>query len=599
MSVFFLRVTAWFLLGLSLVTICSEGLAQTSGVSTTLRATSRIVYVDVVVHDGRGKIVHGLPASAFAVEENKQAQRIGLFEEHTAATASRAATAASASGKQQYTNVAPEAQDTSLNMVLLDLLNTAPQDQQYARQRMISFLKSLPPHRQVALFVLGNQLRMIQGFTTDSEALIQAASGIDPKQLNRLRTPNQQISDNDMQVYIDRDATGAGGRTAGQLLLQAALQEDIQNMKVRLDVTNRAFQELARAVNGYPGRKNLFWMAGQFPSSSYYGLQILSTAVPTVNTPLGSRVDTAGQQRAFAGPNVAAGLSLSLFSDKANQAISDSQIAVYPISLVGVQTDAVGADQMGIGSAGPAAASTTASTFFQERQTGRAVMENIADQTGGEAFYGNNDPKGLLERGFEDGENYYTLAYQPTDRDWNGKYRTIHVQVAGGYRVSYRKGYFAMPEQPMSNALGQFAQAMRIEAPASTMLVLRSDVPKAQADGTTLVRAALDVRGVGFQVDEASHLRTAKLQVLVIAYPEQRGAPPVESNHVLNLQLEPEDYRRVMEAGVPLPLPLKLQPGRYAVRVGVVDLGTGRIGTLTLPYATPGGASAPVGHATP
>ena len=547
-----------------------------------------MVYVDVVVRDGRGRIVHGLPQSAFQLQENRQPQKIALFDEHTGAT--RLATPAPRA--TEYTNVAPDAQNTPLDMVLLDLINTAPQDQAYARQRMIAFLKQLPPHRQVALFVLGNQLRMVQGFTTDAAALVAAANTIDAKQLNRLRTPGQQISDSDYAAYVDGNSTNAGGESLGQSLLHSALAEDIHNMKVRLDVTNTAFQELARAVNGYPGRKNLFWLAGQFPSSTYYELQTISTSLPTITTPVGQQTDVAGQQRTFAGANATAGLGLNLFSDRTGRTISDSQIAVYPVSLVGVQTDNIGPEQTGLSSMVDGG-SAARNTYFSERAAGRAVMQNIADQTGGEAFYGNNDAKAMLERGFEDSDNYYTLAYQPADHNWDGKFRAIRVALNGsGYTLNYRKGYLALPNQPMVNVLHQFAQAMRIEAPTSTMLVLRSGEPVMRADGSTMVPASLDVRGVGFALDAATHLRSAKLQLLVIAYPEEHGAAPVESNNMLNLQLEPEDYAHVLESGVPLPVPLKLQPGRYALRVGVVDMGTGRIGTLLVPFvAKAAGAS--------
>ena len=583
-----LCVSLLVVLGCRGATAQSAGAAvQKDAAPTTLRTTSRIVYVDVVVRDGRGRIVHGLPASVFQLQENKAPQKIALFSEHTTGTGQ-----VKAKAPQGYTNVAPDAQNTSLNMVLLDLINTAPQDQAYARQQMIAFLKQLPPHRQVALFVLGNQLRMLQGFTTDAAALVAAANTIDAKQLNRLRPPGQQISDNDFATYMDQNSTNAGGPPLGQSLLKEALAEDIHNMKVRLGVTNTAFQELARAVNGFPGRKNLFWLAGQFPSSTYYELQTISTSVPTIATPVGQRTDVARQQQAFAGTNATAGLGLNLFSDRTDKTISDSQIAVYPVSLVGVQTDAIGPEQTGLSGMADNG-SGTRNAYFNERQTGRAVMENIADQTGGEAFYGNNDPKTMLDRGFEDGDNYYTLAYQPADHAWNGKYRAIHVAVNGsGYKLSYRKGYFAFPEQPVTNVLQSFAQAMRIESPVSTMLVLRSGEPARKADGDTVVPASLDVHGVGFALDSATQLRSAKLQLLVIAYPEEHGAMPVQSNNALNLQLEPKDYAQVLQSGVPLPIPLKLSPGKYAVRVGVVDLGTGRIGTLTLPFvakaASPG-----------
>ncbi len=554
--------------------------------TAVLRVEARIVYVDVVVRDGAGKIVHGLQSADFTLAESKQPQRIAVFEEHTSKMALDAVARRAASKQPaEYSNVAPDAQDTSLNMVLLDLLNTSPVDQAYARQRMISFLKQLPPGRQVALFVLNNGLHMIQGFTTDSAALVKAADEIDIKQLSRLRTPGQQVTDNDSAAYVDFALTGGTGAiSAGGLLQKYAGIADVENMKLRLDATNSAFLELARAVNGYPGRKNLFWLAGQFPSSTYFTLQNISTSGPrSIPTPGGVRQDTERERESFAGTGGSSGLALRNFSEKADRAIADSQIAVYPTSLVGVQIDNVGADQQGFGSAGEQA-SATASLYFNERQTGRAVMEHIASETGGEAFYGNNDPAAMLQRGFEDGENYYSLAYEPTDHAWNDKYRSISVSIKGRpYKLSYRRGYFALAEQPTGNALQQFAKAMRIESPPSTMLVLHALPPATGPDGQTEWSPTLDLHGVAFRYNEATGERRAKLQVLLIAYPAQPGVPPVEVNHMLDLGLTEEDYRRYLGSGVPIGLKLNLPAGRYALRAGVLDVGSGRVGTLTVP----------------
>lgn len=596
LAMYFVPRSRHVLLVLLLTAVCCSARSQPAHASAavgpaastpTIRTTSRIVYVDVVVHDDSDRIVHGLQEDNFRVTEDKEPQRISLFEAHTDADVAQARPKDDPS---EMSNLPASARDTSLNIILLDLLNTSPQDQSYARKRMVEFLKRVPAGRQVALFVLGNRLHMVQGFSTDSSSLVKAAEAIDIRQLNRLRPVNQQITDLDTSAYLDRSATTVAGPSQGQVLQQVLMDEDVQNMKVRLDATANAFQEMARAVNGYPGRKNLFWLAGQFPSANYYSLGAVSaTVASTRSTPGGLRQDLAGNDLRRAQALGTAGQGVALLEERADKAVADSQIAVYPISLAGVQTDNVGAEQNGGGTgAGTDEAASAASTFFFERQTGRAVMTNIADITGGEAFYGSNDPAALLKKGFEDGENYYEIAFQPTNHNWDGKFRTIHIAVNGsGYHLSYRKGYYALPEQPVANAMATFASAMRIETPPSTQLVIRAKPSTPAADGVMKLAVKLDPLGVGFTTDDTGD-RRARLQVVMIAYPVGGNGSAAESNNLLSLGLTQEDYRSVLASGVPFEQTLPLKPGRYAIRIGILDLGSGRIGTLTMPYSTPG-----------
>lgn len=553
----------------------------------TIRATSRIVYVDVIVRDGAGKIVHGLQRDNFRIAEDRQPQKVSLFQAHVSPAQVLASQeqVRSKSSAVEISNRPPLAQDGSLNILLLDLLNTSPQDQVYARKRMIEFLKVVPPGRQVALFTLTNGLHMIQSFTIDSAVLARAAASIKPAQLNRLRTPNQTIADNDATAYIDFAVSGGtwGQQNLSNLgeKIQGELgREDIQNMRARLDATNVAFTQLARAVNGYGGRKNLFWMAGQFPSNTYYTLQSLSDRSATPAT--GARsvgVDDEDRQNNLPGDEA---LSLGTLSERANRAIADSQIAVYPISLVGVQTDLVGAESSGIGSAS-ARSFDTANVFFNERQNGREVMNHIADETGGEAFYGNNDPATMLRKGFDDGENYYTLAYQPTDHNWNGQLRHIKVSLNGdGYQLSYRRSYLALPEQPAANTDAQFALAMRMGSPPSTALVLRATPPMEVKPGVMQLDASIDLQGIGFTVDDANQ-RRGRLQVRVLAYPVSGPTPAFELNSVMKVGLTAEDYAAVSKTGIPIRQSLHLPAGQFLLCFGVLDLDTGRIGTLTLP----------------
>ena len=83
-------------------------------------------------------------------------------------------------------------------MVLCDLLNTPQVDQLYARRQLLKFLRELPPGQQVALFILSNQLRMVQSFTSSSDRLVAAAAAIDPKDFHFQRSTSQKMADDDL-----------------------------------------------------------------------------------------------------------------------------------------------------------------------------------------------------------------------------------------------------------------------------------------------------------------------------------------------------------------------------------------------------------------
>src|SRR5579859_4055686 len=123
---------------------------QPAGPAANFRTTSRIVYVDVVVRDSAGHVVHGLDQGSFTLKENGRPQHLDLFEEHKGAGPKAAASAA----RGEFSNLPANGLQSSLNLVLLDLLDTTPTEQAYARERMIRFLRALPPGKQVALFVL-------------------------------------------------------------------------------------------------------------------------------------------------------------------------------------------------------------------------------------------------------------------------------------------------------------------------------------------------------------------------------------------------------------------------------------------------------------
>jgi hypothetical protein len=73
-----------------------------------------------------------------------------------------------------YTNFPPIKATDSVNVLLLDALNTQVSDQSYVRSQLTRYLTTVQPGTRLAVFVLTSRLRMIQAVTTDSAVLLAA-----------------------------------------------------------------------------------------------------------------------------------------------------------------------------------------------------------------------------------------------------------------------------------------------------------------------------------------------------------------------------------------------------------------------------------------
>jgi VWFA-related protein len=131
-----------------------------------------VVLVDVIVADGKGQFVPGLKAEDFAVKEDGKPQRVSGFNLYLY-QAPRALPPLQLP-PNQYTNFTQQGPGGAVTILMRDVLNTPTLAQVYARKAMVEFLRRLPPGQRVGLFVLSDRPRLIQGFTSSSDALIAA-----------------------------------------------------------------------------------------------------------------------------------------------------------------------------------------------------------------------------------------------------------------------------------------------------------------------------------------------------------------------------------------------------------------------------------------
>ena len=161
--------------------------------SQVFRSDARLVVVDVVITDNAGHVVHGLKTQDFTVLEDGKPQTIVAFDERRPEASPKSAPPAVNLLKNEYTNYAVRSDTGALTVLLLDTLNSSRQDLTYARNDMVSFLKKLPRGKRVALYTLGSQLRMVQGFTDDTDTLIAAAEQLSTRP-HSVYTNNREMS---------------------------------------------------------------------------------------------------------------------------------------------------------------------------------------------------------------------------------------------------------------------------------------------------------------------------------------------------------------------------------------------------------------------
>src|SRR5580693_7522121 len=289
--------------------------SQPPNSASTIKSEVRLVLVDVVITQGKGEPVVGLRREDFQVSEDGRPQTISFFEEHTGGGISPVALPPEP--PDVYTNYPTIKTTDSINVLLLDSLNTQATDQVYVRPHMVKFLQAAlaaPTGARLAIFTLGSKLRMVRGFTADSAELLASLTepGTEAKFEPQMASPGRKYGE---QLACDRIRSPAGQAACRDFMAE----ERAERAGDRVGMTLQAFQALARYLSQFPGRKNVMWISGSFPLSFF----------PETN------------------PRGGNGKYQSEIRQTADLLTAD-QVAVYPISATGLSgEEATHSDELG------------------------------------------------------------------------------------------------------------------------------------------------------------------------------------------------------------------------------------------------------------
>jgi len=547
------------------------------------KANARAVEVDVVVTKSGGEAVTALHKQDFQVIEDGKPQRIDFFEEHTTkALPPGALLPFPKMPPNVYTNVPPAPASDSVNVLLLDSLNTEKQDQSYVHQQILNFLKKMQPGTRCAIFILGSKLRFVQGFTTDSSLLLAALNDKKKKILPEKDWSSRSLSDDaDDREEIAIKMRMMNGNMTGGIAAVAASQSDFAQFQYgeRASMTMAALQYLARYLGGIPGRKNLIWFASSFPVTVF---------------PNTAQRETMNNSRVYAND-----------VKETADLLTGSKVAVYPIGAEGVMVDHW-MDGNGRASGGGAALNSIAG--FGGEADRRAIkimaMEQLANDTGGKAYFNTNDLNAATQRAINDGSHYYTLVYTPTNKKMDGQYRRIEIKLSqGNYKLAYRRGYNAdnslMHAREVKPEADPLRPLMMLDLPSATQILYGVHVaptspqpePNAPPAGQNsslahpFTRYSVDfmIRWTDVALLAASqNTHTGKIQVNLLAY-DRDGKTVNWQGGTLLMTLKPKTYNAIRNSGIPEHAEIDLPNTDLYLETGIYDWNTGKAGTLEIP----------------
>ena len=542
----------------------------------TIRVTTRMVLVDVVVTDKEGKPVLGLKPQDFTLEESGKAQKISAFVtpgQNQPPASGPALPPGIYSNRAQY-----RSPGSPITVLLLDAANTQFKDQAYARRQMLRFVREqYKPGQRMAVFTLTDSLHLLQDFTTDPQLLYAALQGYVPQErpfasavqptspvTTGTPTPASTVTSLDTSTPpANETATSATNFRGLPIFMVAGIQNFADaavsyDLERRTDITSEALDGLARALGGLPGRKNVIWVTGDLPFTLNPENRVMTDAelsedLPSFNT---RRVD-AHSSGDYAATARRAGAEQIRDADAR---LAAAQIALYPVDARGLS--------------------------ISLDQDAQEVMREMARDTGGRAYVNQNEIKQGVERAMEDTSATYTLGYYTTNKKWDGKYRNIKVKVdRQGLALQHRRGYFALdPTQLKGYKPGQeVAAALGDAVPATQVAFSARVLPSPSARGKLGVDFLVDASTL--TAEDASGGKKMNVLFYATAF-SQNGKMLGSQSQKVDQTFNSGDYQQIMQHGMMLHLDLTPPSNATQLRLAVQDARTGLVGTIDAPLTT-------------
>jgi VWFA-related protein len=517
--------------------------------SYTFKANSQFVVETVVVKDKKGDFIGGLTAKDFTVTEDDVPQTIRFFEHQELPTAATPLPI-TPSDEEQITiykklsraQITPEDpgsfkyKNHRLMTLYFDMTAMPPNDQMHALEAAETFVRTQMTEVDLISIMRfnGGSVDVLQDFTADR---------------NRLLSILQTLVVGEGQGSIE-SISDASSADAGSAFGQDDSEFNIFNTDRQLSALETAAKTLAQTSE----KKSLIYFAS--------GLRL-------------NGVDNQAQLHATIDAAVRAGISFWTVDAR-------GLVAQAPLG------DATQGSQGNINMYSGAAAQAVNERLEQSQDT----MYALAADTGGKAFFDNNDlTRGIVQaqRAISD---YYIIGYYTTDTAQNGRFRKIQITVNPDLNASldYRHGYYANKEFNKFTAVDkerQLEEALMLGDPI-TDLTIAMEIDYFQLNRAEyFVPFVVKIPGRELALAKRFGAEHTLIDFVCEIKDEATGATVTNLRDNVNIKLSDATAAELAHRPVEYDSGITLFPGRYSIKFLARDDETGRIGTYQTTFVIP------------
>lgn len=525
-----------------------------------IRVTTRLVQIGVIVRDKNGP-VENLTKDDFAILDHGKRQPIDLFSVESVKTAAAAPTRPLA--PNTFSDLPQDAaMPRSITIVLLDNLNTlygtaseyldekSPNWMEdlalrNAQLHLIEFIQELQPQDRVAVYGLRHTLHILCDFTSDREQLLAILKNYDSRSItnSRIVEPGRVIvhsrGHDNPAADIAEGAPMSTFENKGATIRAGAANED------RGAETMAALRQIAAHVANIPGRKNLVWLSANLPFSGATMARVLSPANIAVY------------------PVDARGL-----------------LAISPMVLANIPGTADADDVSG------ASGHLDNMPAESSQPIGIASMEELAGETGGQAFVNTNDITGAIRKAVEDSAVTYTLGFYLDGASLDRKFHELKVEVRRkDLSLRYPRGYFALPDTALTKSDAQQMLATAVRSPLeSSMIPVRATLERVNQPHPNTLSLACWIDAHNIRFAQSGNARQGTMTVYVLGQ-NAAGEFLHHWDKTYDLRFTDDQFAELLNRGLQFHQDMQLHPDVTTLRVLIQDPATGSLGSLIIPLA--------------
>ena len=543
-----------------------------------VKISTNLIQVDVTVTDKSGNAVRDLRPDEIEIYENGKLQKVNNFSfvPGNRTTTDEAARLAKENKKTTPSVILPSGpvrpeQVRRTIALVVDDLNLSFGSTAWVQDALKKFVnEQMQDGDLVAIIRTGAGVGALQQFTSDKRQLMAAiervrfnmAGSANLAYFNPLNTSvTQQLNTADTEdpgAAPTQFDINVNNETADRDALEKNLNEFREN--IFANGTLGALNFVVRGMKELPGRKSVVLISDGLPVLTRDGS----------GRPELSRIYT----------------SLKRLIDFANR----SSVVFYTIHAPGLVVPMFSADEdlSGVARIGGENRVTNIKERVDKINDDQEGLRYIADETGGLAYFNQNDIGRGIRRVLDD-QSYYLVGYEPDDEVFNAKqskFNKLEIKVKRpGTNVRYRSGFFGIAEEqlakPKLSVTDTLIEALTSPFGKNEIAVRMNAIFAGDEKQGAFVRSFINVDAatLTFTKDKTGKFYSTSFDIVAITFGDN-GKILDERSKNFTITLDQQQYDKFQERGLvtSFSLPIK-NPGGYQVRLALRDVATDRVGS--------------------